>query len=204
MPGISDRDPLLCLASASPRRRELLWQIGVAHLVVPAAIEESQRPSESAADYVRRLSVEKAQRVWDTPALRQGLPVLAADTSVVLDGAVLGKPADRADAARMLRALSAREHLVLSAVALATAAGVACRLCSTTVRFRAIDAAEIERYAATSEPLDKAGAYAIQGFAAVFVESIRGSYSGVMGLPLFETSQLLDLAGIARWQGAPN
>jgi septum formation protein len=121
---------------------------------------------------------------------------------VVLDGAVLGKPRDDDDAARMLRALSGRAHLVLTAVALADASGVALRLSRSEVEFRAIGADEIRAYVATREPADKAGAYAIQGLGAVFVRSLRGSHSGVMGLPLFETAELLEAAGVPRWRPA--
>jgi len=191
--------PVLCLASASPRRRELLSQIGVPHIVTGANIDETLRQDERARDYVLRLAREKAVSVRRGG---QALPVLAADTTVVLDGLVFGKPYDRADAVRMLGRLSGRDHEVLTAVALADARGVQVRLSSSTVRFRALSTEECAAYWETGEPRDKAGGYAIQGFAAVFVESLNGSYSGVMGLPLFETGELLRDAGIACWGGA--
>lgn len=191
---------VLCLASGSPRRRELLAQIGVPHVAIAADIDESQRACEAPVHYVRRMACEKAARLGSQPALRHDLPVLGADTAVVVAGRVLGKPHDPAAAAAMLQQLSAGEHQVFSAVALWTEAGCECLHSETRVRFREISPAEMARYAAGTEPLDKAGGYAIQGFAAVFVESLTGSYSGVMGLPLFETAQLLDRRGIGRWQ----
>lgn len=194
--------PVLCLASASPRRRELLQQIGVPYVVVPAEIDESLRAGETAEEYVMRMAREKASRVWGDPR-RQQLPVLGADTSVVLDGRVLGKPSSAEDAAAMLTALSDRAHLVLSAVALQSGRGANLRLSISTVRFRAIAPAEIADYWRSGEPQDKAGGYAIQGLGGVFVETMSGSYSGVMGLPLFETAQLLAAAGLRCWQGQP-
>lgn len=192
--------PVLCLASASPRRRELLQQIGVPHTIVPAQIDESLRAGESAEEYVMRMARDKAARIW-SDARRLQLPVLAADTSVVLDGRVLGKPEDEGDAAAMLTALSDRAHIVLSAVVLQSGHGAHLRLSISTVRLRAVAAAEITAYWRSGEPQGKAGAYAIQGLGGVFVETISGSYSGVMGLPLFETAQLLAAAGIDVWQG---
>ena len=189
--------PVICLASASPRRSLLLTQIGVTHLVVPAHIDERERPRESPQDYVRRMADEKARRLWADSAARQGLPVLAADTTVVLDEHSLGKPRDRAASLAMLEALAGREHRVLSAVALASEQGVAARLSETVVRLRPISAAERVRYWESGEARDKAGAYAIQGRAAIFVTQLRGSYSAVVGLPLYETAQLLQEAGIA-------
>jgi septum formation protein len=131
------------------------------------------------------------------------LPVLGADTLVLLDDTPLGKPRDRADALDMLARLSGRTHQVLSAVALLSAGGVAARLCASEVRFRVLDAAECAAYWETGEPRDKAGAYAIQGLGAVFVAALNGSYSGVMGLPLFETAELLAAAGVRRWGAMP-
>jgi len=200
--------PRIVLASASPRRSALLAQLGVPHLVRPAGIDETTLAGESIEQCVRRLARDKAQGVWDAlnrdagagglPAgLPAALPVLGADTVVVADGQLLGKPRDRADALRMLGLLSGREHEVLTAVALRTASGLQARWCSSTVRFRTLERAECELYWATGEPVDKAGAYAIQGLGAIFIESLRGSYSGVMGLPLFETSALLAGAGLA-------
>ena len=189
-------EPLITLASVSPRRQELLKQIGVPHVVVGAHIDESVRPHESPHDYVLRTARSKAEAVWN--AHRQ-LPVLAADTTVVLDGLTLGKPQHREDALRMLTRLSGRTHEVLTAVALATQSGVSLRVSVSSVRFRTLAAEECAAYWETGEPRDKAGAYAIQGRAAVFVESLQGSYSGVMGLPLFETVELLRTAGVPYW-----
>ena len=190
--------PLLCLASQSPRRRDLLWQIGVPHKVTAARVDESLLPGESPDDYVERVALEKAMTVRNGG---ERLPVLAADTAVVLDGTVYGKPVDRADALSMLGKLSGRAHQVLTAVAFATGRTVELRVSASTVRFRDLTLPEREAYWETGEPRDKAGAYAIQGLGAVFVESLSGSYSGVMGLPLAETAELLRTAGIACWQG---
>jgi septum formation protein len=188
--------PVLRLASVSPRRRELLTQIGVPHVVTGAHVDESELAGESPRAYVQRLARMKALAIWERDP---SLPVLAADTTVVLDDVIFGKPQDRADALRMLAALSARTHEVLTAVALATRTGVAMRLSESRVTFRALTSAECAAYWETGEPRDKAGAYAVQGLAAVFIESLAGSYSGVMGLPLFETAQLLQAAGIPSW-----
>jgi len=130
------------------------------------------------------------------------VPVLAADTAVVLDGRILGKPADREDAETMLRQLSGRTHEVMTAIALRTASGLQSRISRSEVTFRAISAGEARGYWDTGEPLDKAGGYAIQGRAAVFITDLRGSFSGVMGLPLFETAELLNEAGVAHWSAA--
>ncbi len=192
-------DPVVCLASMSPRRRELLAQIGVPHTVVAAHADESLLLHESPADYVARLARLKAVTVRERG---EALPVLAADTTVVLEGSVFGKPADRADGLAMLAALSGRTHEVLTAVALATGRGVALRVNCSSVRFRDIGRAESEAYWETGEPRDKAGGYAVQGYGAVFIAALSGSYSGVMGLPLFETAELLRGAGIRCWIGA--
>ena len=191
-------DPVLCLASMSPRRRELLTQVGVPHTVVAAHVDEGLLPAEAPADYVARLARLKATTVRQRGEV---LPVLAADTTVVLEGSIYGKPADRAEGLAMLAALAGRTHQVLTAVALATERGVALRVNSSAVRFRNIGRAEIEAYWETGEPCDKAGGYAIQGYGAVFVAQLSGSYSGVMGLPLFETAELLRDAGIRYWIG---
>lgn len=196
MVSIDPPAPVLCLASVSPRRRELLSQIGVSHIVVGADIDEAVLPGERAREYVTRLAREKAQAVKRSG---QDLPVLAADTTVVLDGKVFGKPRDREDAIEMLSSLSGRTHQVLTAIALAGCNGVAQRLSESAVRFRAVSREESVAYWETGEPRDKAGGYAIQGLGAVFIESLHGSYSGVMGLPLFETGELLRAAGIACW-----
>jgi len=183
----------IILASASPRRSELLTQIGVRHLVRPVDIDETPWTHESPLAYVERVANEKslACRV----DMDRNLPVLAADTSVVCDGHILGKPEDLDDAIRMLTLLSGRCHQVFSAVAL-RGAGHWQAVSVTEVSFRTVARDEIVAYWYTGEPADKAGAYAIQGLGSVFVESIRGSFSGVMGLPLFETARLLAKEGI--------
>ncbi len=185
---------MLILASQSPRRAELLRQIGVTFRALPAHIDETPLAGESPADYVTRMAVEKARAIH---ALHPKAPVLGSDTAVILDGRILGKPADRSDGIAMLRALGGREHQVLTAVALAHGP-VERALSESRVRFRAIDADEAARYWDSGEPADKAGGYAIQGLGAVFVERIEGSYSGIMGLSLFETAQLLRRIGIHR------
>jgi len=189
------------LASGSPRRRELLQQIGVSFRVVGTAVEEAVRPGEAPPAYVARLAAAKADAGWARSRDPTDAPVLAADTAVVLDGKVLGKPADRQDAEGMLRQLSGRTHEVLTAIALRTTGGLESRISRSEVTFRSIAAVEVQDYWETGEPGDKAGAYAIQGRAAVFIADLRGSYSGVMGLPLFETAELLDRAGVLRWHG---
>jgi len=191
---------VITLASVSPRRQELLHQIGVPHVVVGAHIDESVHADESPHAYVQRIATNKALAVWKE---HPSLPVLAADTTVVLDGVTLGKPSDRDDALRMLGRLSGRTHEVLTAVALATREGVTLRVSVSKVRFRALSDAECAAYWETGEPRDKAGAYAIQGRAAVFIESLQGSYSGVMGLPLFETVELLEAANVPYWCKMP-
>ncbi|BBL76633.1 Maf family protein [Methylomagnum ishizawai] len=185
--------PRLILASASPRRRELLDQIGVAHTILPAAIPEIPRPGEPPEAYVRRIAAEKSLAVWE--AQDSGLAVLAADTEVVLDGEIFGKPQDSDHAAWMLARLSGREHRVLSAVSLRAAGQHWEALSISTVAFRILMPAEIAAYWASGEPQGKAGAYAIQGRGARFIRHIAGSYSGVMGLPLFETAELLEKTG---------
>lgn len=195
---------LLYLASASPRRRELLTQIGVPFRVLALSIDESVEPPETPLEHVRRLAAAKAcaGRKLEEAARNPGRPVLAADTVVALDGGILGKPADRSDALRMLAALSGRTHEVWTAVALASAQGTAVCHNRSEVTFRRIGSEEAGQYWDTGEPCDKAGGYAIQGKAAVFVSSLRGSHSGVMGLPLYETAQLLESAGVPRWRAA--
>ncbi|HYM42764.1 MAG TPA: Maf family protein [Steroidobacteraceae bacterium] len=185
--------PLVCLASGSPRRRELLAQIGVPHLVSAADIDEAVLAGERPADYVVRMACAKASTVHARGA---PLPVLAADTTVVVDGLICGKPLDRADAVGMLGRLSGRTHQVLTAVALASRAGIDFRLSASDVRLRPMSAQECAAYWDTGEPHDKAGGYAIQGRGALFIEHLSGSYSGVMGLPLFETGELLAAAGV--------
>lgn len=188
----------LFLASASPRRRELLTQIGVPFKLLPVTLDETPLAAESPEAYVQRLAREKALAGREV-AGDDSAGVLGADTTVVVDERILGKPADRAEGLLMLETLSGREHRVLTAVALATRDACEVRLVISWVRFRRIDRAEAEAYWASGEPCDKAGGYAIQGWGAVFVAEMRGSYSAVVGLPLCETAQLLDEAGIARW-----
>ena len=187
------------LASGSPRRRELLAQIGVPFQVLDVTVDEARQPREAPDAYVVRLARQKADAGWRARPLRTPSPVLAADTTVVLDGEILGKPNDRSDGEQMLRALGGRTHEVLTAVAVATAQGLISRTSRSEVTFRAISGAEARDYWATGEPHDKAGGYAIQGAAAIFVANLRGSYSGVMGLPLFETAELLQQAGVPYW-----
>jgi septum formation protein len=182
------------LASGSPRRRELLRQIGVSYRVIDTAVDETALEDEAPLAYVSRVAAAKANAGWQCSREPDDAPVLAADTAVVLDGSILGKPRDQADALDMLRRLSGRSHEVLTAVALRSAAGLDGRVSRSVVTFRSIDAAEAGDYWDTGEPRDKAGAYAIQGRAAVFIADLRGSYSGVMGLPLFETAELLRAA----------
>ncbi len=187
------------LASGSPRRRELLQQIGVPFRVVGTAVDEAVQAGETSETYVARVAAAKAVAGWEhNPGSRA--PVLAADTAVVLDGRILGKPLDRPDGEGMLRQLSGRTHVVLTAIALRTMAGLRSRISRSEVTFRALTADEIRTYWESGEPSDKAGAYAIQGRAAIFIADLRGSFSGVMGLPLFETAELLRDAGVAPWQ----
>lgn len=183
------------LASRSPRRAELLRQLGLRFEVVPADIVETPRPGEPAGEYVLRLAASKAETALTKLGREPQQPVLAADTVVELDGRVLGKPQDRAEGMEMLAVLSSREHRVFSGVALWNAGVVRSTLSTSRVRFRAIAPDEAAAYWDTGEPADKAGGYAIQGRGAVFVEQLTGSYSAVMGLPLFETAQLLRAAG---------
>jgi septum formation protein len=192
------------LASQSPRRRQLLDQIGVAHeLLLPDADEDAEaleavRPGEAPRTYVQRVTRAKLAAAQQRLARsgRAPAPILCADTTVALGRRILGKPADAAEAAGMLAALAGREHRVLTAVALAREDGAsALRLSESRVRFAPLDAARIAAYVATGEPMGKAGAYAIQSGAAAWVAHIAGSYSGIMGLPLFETSALLRDAG---------
>jgi septum formation protein len=191
------RQPVVCLASVSPRRRELLTQIGVPHKVLAAHIDETAYPGEIPRDYVMRMARQKALAVLDRG---EALPVLAADTTVVLDEIIYGKPRNRDEGVAMLQRLSDRTHEVMTAVAVAEPRGVALRLNVSSVRFRKLTLEECNAYWETGEPHDKAGGYAVQGAAAVFIESLSGSYSGVMGLPLFETAELLRAAGVTYWR----
>ena len=200
-------DKRIYLASRSPRRRELLRQIGVSFELLflredprrGRDVDETALPHEAAQDYVVRLARAKAElaaRVAPQRGLRPH-PALGADTTVVFEGAVIGKPDGAEDAIRMLSALSGREHQVMTAVALALRDRIESVVSISTVEFRVLEPAEIERYVATGEPHGKAGAYAIQGRAAAFITRIAGSYSGIMGLPLAETAQLLRKFDIA-------
>lgn len=189
------------LASASPRRRELLQQIGVSFRVVGAAVGETVLAGEGPAAYVARLAAAKANTGWNNSRDTVRIPVLAADTAVALEGQILGKPSDQEHAECMLSRLSGRTHEVWTAVALRAAGGLQSRISRSEVTFRSITAGEARAYWETGEPGDKAGAYAIQGRAAIFIAELRGSYSGVMGLPLFETAELLSQAGVLRWPG---
>ena len=183
----------LVLASASPRRRELLGLIGLSCEVIPADIDESWRNGEAPAPHAERLAREKAAAVAGS---RPGAAVVGADTIVVLDGAILGKPRDADEAAGMLRLLAGRDHLVHTAVAVGYRERVVSAVETTRVRMRALDEATIAAYVATGEPLDKAGAYGIQGYGATIVERIDGDYFTVMGLPLFRLVVLLAEAGL--------
>ncbi len=188
----------LILASASLRRAQLLQQIGARFAIQPANIDENQRPGEPVTLYVQRMAREKAEAVAQKqPA--GGLPVLGADTTVVLDNKIFSKPADKTEAIATLRALSGRSHRVLSAIAVVAEDLTELRLSETSVRFRNIKEQEYEHYWSTGEPQGKAGAYAIQGLGAVFVDSITGSYSGVVGLPLMQTFELFERFNIACW-----
>jgi septum formation protein len=193
-----ERQPVLRLASASPRRRQLLDLIGVPHLATPADIDETPAAGEDAAMYVNRLARDKALKVRGQHA---GLPVLAADTTVHVDGQILEKPGDEADCVRMLRLLSGRVHDVFTGVCVVGDAPPSVGFVRTQVRFRAISEREMRAYWACGEPRGKAGAYAIQGLGAVFVEQIVGSYTNVMGLPLFETARSLRHHGVPVWNG---
>jgi septum formation protein len=186
--------PDIHLASSSPRRREILDVMGVTFTHAGVDIDESRKDGEAVTDMALRLAREKALAVDD--ALASGLPILAADTIVVPGDRVFGKPASESDALAMLEALSGRTHRVITAIALRTPDRLLASLSDTEVRFRDISPEEALAYWQSGEPADKAGAYAIQGIGGIFVESVNGSYSGVVGLPVFETSRLLEEAGI--------
>lgn len=181
----------LHLASSSPRRHEILRALGLSFTAAGVDVNEQRRPSETPSAMVLRLAVEKA-----TAACVDSQLVLGADTAVVLGDAVFGKPRDEADALEMLRQLSGQRHQVMTGVALLAGTGLTSALSVTDVQFREIRPDEARAYWHSGEPLDKAGAYAIQGLGGVFVQSITGSYSGVVGLPAFETVQLLANAGL--------
>lgn len=184
------------LASTSPRRRELLMQIGVRFSVLNVAVDESRLPHETPEAYVQRVALAKAQA-----GLRgeKNAVVIAADTTVTINDAVLGKPASLAEALAMWQLLSGREHRVLTAVAVACAANSEVQVVETRVQFREISHAEMLAYWHSGEPADKAGGYAIQGLAAIFVQKINGSYSNVVGLPLCETAAMLARFDVPVW-----
>lgn len=182
---------MLYLASQSPRRRELLGQIGVAFDTLDVDVEEVRRPDESPDAYVSRVALDKARAGYALVASDAHAQVLSADTEVILGDEVFGKPRDAEDASAMLRRLSGHEHRVVSAVWLKDAAGERGEVAVSTVRFATLDDAAIAAYVASGECFGKAGAYAIQGGAAAFISHLSGTYSGVMGLPLHETSRLL-------------
>ncbi|WP_409071309.1 Maf family protein [Halomonas sp. DWK9] len=190
--------PVLCLASASPRRQALLASIGVPVSVLPSDIDETPLEGESPHSYVERLAVAKAQAAMGKTAL----PVLGSDTAVVIDDTILGKPNDQQHAADMLHRLSGRTHQVLTAVAVSGLRGILSCCVTTNVTMRELSAEEIACYWLTGEPADKAGGYAIQGLAAIFIEHIQGSHSAVVGLPLFETTHLLRQQGVPVWAGS--
>ena len=179
------------LASASPRRSELLRQVGIAHEVRPVDIDESVRTGEAPSAYVLRLAEAKAAALWGQLGPGERRLVLAADTTVALEGEIFGKPGSLAEARVMLGRLSGRTHEVHTAVAVLHAGGSGARVSSSSVSMRELSATEIDWYWSTGEPADKAGGYAVQGRAAAFICHIAGSYSGIMGLPLYETWELL-------------
>lgn len=193
--------PSLILASASPRRSELLEQIGVSFTVQPANIDETPRPAEAPGDYVERLAREKALAI---AVNAPGKKVLGSDTSVVLEGGILGKPATEAEACAMLGQLSGRSHQVMTAIALAENNVCQSLLVVVEVTFRALLDDEIAAYVATGEPMDKAGSYGIQGLGGIFVKELKGSYSAVVGLPLQETASLLTNVGCPVWKHWPS
>ena len=202
---INQLNPRVYLASRSPRRRELLTQIGVqfdtivfrGHPREDKELDETPLAGESAVDYVQRVARAKAAHSWNIVGWRKQVaqPVLTADTALEFDGAIIGKPVNGDDAQAILRRLSGQTHRVLTAVAVAFDGRIESQLSVSEVRFGPLDEGEIRRYVASGEPMDKAGAYGIQGRAGLFVEQITGSYSGVMGLPLYETGVLLRLFG---------
>ena len=182
---------MLHLASQSPRRRQLLEQLGVEFAVLNVDVPEQRAPGESPQDYVSRVARDKARAGLASLGGADDAVVLGADTEVVLDDEVFGKPLDAQDAAAMLRRLSGRTHAVISAVWVVSAQQERSETCISRVRFGVLDDSAIDAYVATGEPFGKAGAYAIQGRGAVLIEHLEGSYSGVMGLPVFETARLL-------------
>ena len=189
--------PQIILAWGSPRRLELIRQIAVTATVHGVDIDESQKSGEPVLDFVQRLAIEKARHGFLTVDNPHKLPVLGADTVIEVDGMILGKPANRRHAREMLQKLSAKSHTVHTSVAIVTEDRTLADTCSTLVVFKKLEEQEIDSYVATGEADDKAGSYAIQGIAAQFITNINGSYSGVMGLPLYETAQLLKQCDVA-------
>ena len=194
----------LYLASTSPRRRELLRQIGVQLTTLSVDVDESPLLNESAQAYVQRLSQAKAEAGWRCVEAGQlpWMPVLGSDTSVVLDGVILGKPEDQVQCVEALMSLSGKTHQVMTAVTLQLAEKIVTRLSVTDVTFRDLSEEEVLCYWDSGEPLDKAGGYGIQGYGAVFVQSISGSYSGVVGLPIEKTVELLNQFDVPFWQNS--
>jgi len=192
---VTDKNIQLYLASKSPRRKEILDQMGVKFSQIDVDVSEERLLQENTQDYVSRIALEKARAGSRVLGLKENIPILGSDTIVVLDGVILGKPADFNAAVEMLSKLSGRSHKVLTAISVIHDEAWSC-ISETTVSFRDITENEIESYCFTDEPWDKAGGYAIQGRAAIFIKEISGSYSGVMGLPIFETAQCLQKAGI--------
>lgn len=179
------------LASSSPRRRELLEQIGIRYQLLPVEVDETPLTTESPEDYVLRLAGEKARSGRDLLEQDQQKPVLGADTAVVINNQILGKPLDKEQAVSMLMQLSGQTHEVMTAIALVSGQQAQSRVSRSFVTFRELGRAECEAYWHTGEPCDKAGSYAVQGIGAIFIRHLEGSYSGVMGLPLYETAELL-------------
>ena len=190
---LSSAVPQITLASASPRRRELLDQIKVCYEVLPVNIDESHQAGETAEQFVKRLAMEKAQAAYEKIPLR---PALGSDTIVVLEQKILGKPENRQMGLEMLAMLSGKTHQVMTAVAIVSGKIQQCVLSTSEVEFSALNSQQIVSYWEAGESVDKAGAYAVQGQAARFIKNIKGSYSGIMGLPLFETSELLKVSGV--------
>ena len=191
---VTGANATIYLASRSPRRQELLQQVGVHYELLPVTVDETPAAGEEAADYAQRLALAKAEAGWSSLAGKNPLPVLGADTVVVANATIMGKPRDRQQAIEMLQVLSGATHTVLTAVALVTEDRLV-RLNTSHVTFRTLSLSECEAYWESGEPLDKAGAYAIQGLGAAFITRLEGSYSGVMGLPLFETVDMLETFG---------
>ncbi|PHS69661.1 MAG: septum formation inhibitor Maf [Methylophaga sp.] len=183
--------PSIYLASGSPRRSELLTQIGVDFSVLSVDVDESRFEDETPVEYVQRVAIAKAKAGSDALGKQSPLPVLGADTSVVLGNDVLGKPVDDINARIMLKRLSGTSHQVLTAVAIVSEQHILCKLNTSSVTFAELSDADIDWYISTKEGVDKAGGYAVQGFAALFITEIQGSYSGIMGLPIRETGELL-------------